>query len=104
MQARRDVSNAGEAKAWMTKAGQSDNLGEELTRATFGQVAVEAIIILRYEKNLNIIPNEVTLAMKDDNLNGVLTAIQNAIIKNEIPQNELARLYVDILLLKESLD
>lgn len=103
LQARRDVSNAGEAKAWMTKAGQSDNLGEELTRATFGQVAVEAII-LRYEKNQDIIPNEVTVALKNDNLNEALTAIQNAISKNESPQNELARLYVDILLLRESLD
>ena len=103
MQARRDVSNAGEAKAWMTKAGQSDNLGEELTRATFGQVAVEAII-LRYEKNQDIIPNEVTVALKDDNLIGALTAIQYAISKNESPQNELAGLYVDLLLLRESLD
>jgi len=46
----------------------------------------------------------VTVALKNDNLNEALTAIQNAISKNEIPQNELARLYVDILLLKESLD
>ena len=85
LQARRDVSNAGEAKAWMTKAGQSDNLGEELTRATFGQVAVEAII-LRYEKNQDIIPNEVTVALKDDNLIGALTAIQYVSVRMKVPR------------------
>ena len=86
----------------MTKAGQSDNLGEELTRATFGQVAVEAII-LRYEKNQDIIPNEVTVALKNDNLNEALTAIQNAVSKMKISRTSWHG-YVNILLLRESLD
>ena len=80
----------------------TSDLSESLTRAAFGQVAVEAIFTL-YELEHDAIPDEVTHRLKEGNLNGALSAIQEAISTTETPRNDLARLYVDTLLLRESL-
>ena len=110
LQARRDISSAEEAKSWMPVAGTS-GLSESLTNANFGQVAVEAIFA-RYELIPEVedgelptpaIPDKVTSALKAGNFNVALSEILDAISSNEIPRNDLARLYIEVLLLRESL-
>ena len=104
LQARRDIASSEEAKAWLTclSAGDTSDLSESLTRAAFGQVAVEAIST-HYEIDHNNIPDKVTSELKCGNLNGALSAIQEAICTIETPRHDLARLYIELLFLKESI-
>jgi len=100
LRARRDVESAEEAKAWIPMASNC-LLNDSLTNAAFGCVALEAILA-QYEFDYDGIPDEVTANIEAGSWDGALCAIRDAITSDTRPRSDLARLYIEVLLLRES--
>ena len=102
LKARRDIASSEEAKAWLSTVDTS-KLSESLTNATFGQVAIEAMHN-RYEMSPEIIPDEIKEALKGGDLSEALGIVREAISNQTTVSIQLAKLYIEISLLRESLD
>ncbi|CAB9509421.1 expressed unknown protein [Seminavis robusta] len=103
LQARRDVSSAQEASSWLFCFPSADGgLGESLTRDAFGAVALEAIVQRVQNEGKNM-PEDIIAALKASKLGAALTAIRHAIGESKESRQDLAILYMEVLLLGESM-